>query len=384
MKKVFIGSSSKALEKAHTIQQLLLELHADAVCWQDAFPLSHNTIDDLIQASHQYNAGVFIFDLDDQVVDPKTGDVRYIPRDNVLVEAGMFAGVLGKESVVLCTVPGVHETSDFKGMTTLPYDPDNLELLKNRLRGWLDYSVRERKSPSAENNVLMLPRHEVHARNSIDSRFHFSDGLYKKIRRVRIMNLASNLLINPEFGETGCFLSSDISLSEGIELVLRDTRASVELMLAEPNQYNLLDLETKIANRRAGSAAGILYSALATMYEKLSTDTIYSRRSKSVPVLFQFSVMKTSLPFGILNVEFQREAQRLNYVQVDLYSAALDNEDNRRSFLIWQEDDPENYQFFVNNFNAVKNNPLLCEVPSLETMETWARTWRDMCPGGAL
>ena len=71
MKKVFIGSSSKesALDKAHIIQNILHELGVSATCWADdiAFTLSHNTIDELIQATHKYDAGVFIFDKDDQI-----------------------------------------------------------------------------------------------------------------------------------------------------------------------------------------------------------------------------------------------------------------------------------------------------------------------------
>ncbi|MCI9311666.1 MAG: nucleotide-binding protein [Lawsonibacter sp.] len=385
MKKVFIGSSSKesALDKAHIIQNILHELGVSATCWADdiAFTLSHNTIDELIQATHKYDAGVFIFDKDDQITNSTDGSTRYITRDNVIAEAGMFVGVLGKESVVLCTIPGVHEISDFKGITTLQYDSKNRDKLKNKLKYWLETSVKEHTDVVGEKNVLMLPRREIHNCYSIDSRLHIRDGLYKQIRRIRIMNFASNLAINPEIGEIGHIPTKDISLSDGIEKIMSETNATVELILTQPNEYNIKDLETKIANLRAGSSGGALYSALATLYKNLSTNTIYAQRSTSTPVLFQLYVMKTSMPFGIFNVEFLGDARRLNHVKVDLYSAVLDNEDDRRSFVIWQDEDPENYQFFVHNFANIKKNPLLCEEAKLDMLKSWAEEWENLRPG---
>lgn len=60
------------------------------------------------------------------------GTSKFIPRDNVIAKAGIFIGALGQEAVVLCTVSGVHEISEFKGITTLCYDLANLERLKNK------------------------------------------------------------------------------------------------------------------------------------------------------------------------------------------------------------------------------------------------------------
>ena len=101
-----------------------------------------------------------------------------------------------------------------------------------------------------------------------------------------------------------------------------------------------------------------------------------------MPISFHLRVMKTSMPFAIFNVEFLGDAQRFNHVKVDLYSAELDDEDNRRSFVIWQEDDPENYQFFVHNFANILNNPSLCEKVQLSTLKKWADKWENLKPGG--
>ena len=89
------------------------------------------------------------------------------------------------------------------------------------------------------------------------------------------------------------------------------------------------------------------------------------------------------MPFGIFNVEFMDEAKKYNHVKVDIYSAALDNEDDRRSFVIWQKDDPKNYKFFVDNFNDTKQNGTLCtRHHSFEKLKKWAQEWDNMKPGG--
>lgn len=387
MKRIFIGNSSKSSAKsiANKIQKILSEFGAEAVCWQKYFKPSDITIDRLIQAAHEFDAGVFVFDKDDRIVDEDNGSIRYIPRDNVIAEAGMFAGVLGRKAVAICTTPGVGEISDFKGMTTLEYDSrkrGGREKLKNNLKEWLENRVEEHRRSEEKNNVLMLPRSEIHDRYSIDDRIHISDGLYKQISYMRIMNFASNLIINPEIGEIGHILPKDINLSYAIEKIMRETQANIELILTYPNDYNIKDLETKIANRRSGSSEGALYSALATMYQNLSADTIYAQRSMSAPVLFRFYAMKTSMPFGIFNVEFLGEAQKFNHVKVDLYSAALNNEDSRRSFIIWQATDPNNYDFFVHNFISIKQNAQLCEAVTLEMLKEWSAQWEKLRPGG--
>ena len=389
MKKIFIGSSSDSIDIAQEIQQTLEELGAQTTIWKDseAFPLASNTLVALTHAARTHNGGVFIFNTDDRLYDRNPdGSARFLPRDNVIAEAGIFIGALGEKAVVLCTVDKVHVASDFNGVTTLEYSLSPVEK-KKKLKSWLDINVSEFNSKEDKNNVLMLPRKEIHDIYSIDSRLHITDGLYKKIRRIRIMNFASNLIINPEIGEMGHIPPKDIRLSDAIEKIMTETNAPLEVILTEPTQYNLKDLQYKIANYNAGSAEGALYSALATMYKNLTTDTIYRKRATDIPIHFWLYTFKTSLPFGLFNVEFMGEAQKYSHVKVDIYSAALHNEDERRSFVIWEKDDPENYKFFVDNFNDIRQNKSLCtrynlHDRSFEKLKEWAQEWDKMKPGG--
>src|SRR5699024_9535833 len=106
MKKIFIGSSSDSIDIAQEIQQTLEEIGAQTTIWRDseAFPLANNTLDALIHAARTHNGGVFIFNTDDKLYGRNPdGSAKFLPRDNVIAEAGIFTGALGKEAVVLCT-----------------------------------------------------------------------------------------------------------------------------------------------------------------------------------------------------------------------------------------------------------------------------------------
>lgn len=249
MKKIFIGSSEKAKKKAIVLRKILEELNAEVTCWFDinAFVIGEITIEKLLQQSQKCNGAVFIFDMDEEAKE-SSGKEKYLPRDNVIAEAGMFIGSLGKSSVALCYVPGVHEITDFKGVTYLKYDSDDREEMKDRLKVWLDDGVRGDCLSKSRNNIYMSSRKDIHHQYTIDSRLHLSDGGYQHIRKIRVMNIASNLIINPEMAERAHIQADRTNLSEAIQKILMESNATLELVLLEPSHNNLRDAVTRLAN----------------------------------------------------------------------------------------------------------------------------------------
>ena len=295
-----------------------------------------------------------------------------------MVEAGIFSGVLGKKAVAICKVRGTHVPTDFSGVTLLDYDLSDIQSMNNKLRIWLN-GIRHYNTLRHKNNLLMLDRKGIQDIHTIDDRLHISDGYYRSIQKIRILNFAVNLLLNPEIGDSGHIEQmKDIKLNKAMEMIMRESAATMELILTKPSRYNLIDLETKVANYRAGSSSGVVYSAIYNLYNALSNkSSIYHQTWDSIPARFHFYLMKVSAPFAIFNVEFLDKYREFNHVKIDLYSASLDNEDNRRSFVIWQTDDPVNYSFFVNNFNSIRINPKLCERPSIKNLREWSEYWRN-------
>ena len=121
-RRLFIGSSGKNLHIAESIRKRI-----DAVCsdwldvqvWatSDVFELGKGTLESLVKASHEYDYGVFVAAKDDVLW--KKWIPRWMGRDNVLFEAGLFIGSLGLNRAFMVT--NVTLPSDFDGVTTIRF-----------------------------------------------------------------------------------------------------------------------------------------------------------------------------------------------------------------------------------------------------------------------
>jgi len=123
--RVFIGSSSEALDIANSLQELLFNPGQGtyAQVWnQGVTPLSASTIESLLRAAAEVDFAVFLLTPDDVV--GTRGQHSPLPRDNVLFELGLFMGILGRERVFLVYQTGVDTRilSDLSGVTYAPFE----------------------------------------------------------------------------------------------------------------------------------------------------------------------------------------------------------------------------------------------------------------------
>lgn len=373
MKKIFIGSSGTAKKKVNLLKRLFTELDAKVICWFElnTFLLGKTTIESLLEQTRRCHGAIFIFDKDDEI--KSNGTEHFVPRDNVIYEAGLFAGALGKEAVAICLVPGVHQITDLGGVTYLNYDPEDDGTMKESLRLWLMNNVRDDRVPKSENNLLMKPRKTIHQLYTIEGRLHLNDDGYKYIRRIRIMNLASNLVLNPEYIDIGHIQHSPYELSDALQKILQESNVLLEMILTEPHPANLRDAVTRMANSVAGSRENLIYIAWEAIYNNILANTVYSKAYKEHRFLY-FS-LNIGIPYALFGVEFDDEYQKYDHVKIDLYSSEIGNENQRRSFIIWKDLDYENYRFFIENFDSVKRNKDICQFPELATIKSWLDEW---------
>lgn len=229
-----------------------------------------------------------------------------------------------------------------------------------------------------QNNVLLKPREALQKMHTLDSRLHMNDGKYTEICCIKIMNFACNLLINPAVADPR-HLDRTPSFAKNVRKILQETNAKLELILTEPSERNLFDLQTKIANSSLGGSADIVYSSWDTILENITKDGFYKDLYEETPKRFLIKAIKIGIPFAIFNVQFKGEDdEKYSHVKIDLYSANIENEDNRRSFIIWKGEDRENYDFFVNNFDAIRKNTGLCFEPEIKDLEAWSSQWKGI------
>ena len=94
--KVFIGSSSEGLEVARQVQVALQDQTIEVIVWdQGVFEPGKSYLSALLEATETFDFAVLVLTSDDTVV--SRGDEYDAPRDNALIELGLFLGSIGRK-----------------------------------------------------------------------------------------------------------------------------------------------------------------------------------------------------------------------------------------------------------------------------------------------
>ena len=122
---VFIGSSTEAKRLAREVSRLITtEMPSASVIpwWDDrAFPPGPTLIESLEQLIKRTNAAIILATPDDKRI--KRGSAVYLPRDNIVLEYGMFAAFHGRPRCGLATVEHPELPSDLDGVTRIRLRP---------------------------------------------------------------------------------------------------------------------------------------------------------------------------------------------------------------------------------------------------------------------
>lgn len=120
--RLFIGSSTEAVDYANALQENL-EKDADCTVWtQGVFNLSGTIFSELLRNLGEFDCAVFIFSPHDKLV--LRGKDHLAVRDNVLFELGLFCGRLGAERVFIVApydVKDMRIPTDLAGVTFANY-----------------------------------------------------------------------------------------------------------------------------------------------------------------------------------------------------------------------------------------------------------------------
>jgi hypothetical protein len=127
---IFIGSSKEGLSIAEAVADQL-KGSLQVTPWSSGvFGLGTYTLEALLARAHEFDFAALVFSPDDQTV--SRGADSPSPRDNVVFEAGLFMGRLGRERtfVIYDSTSSVRVPSDLAGITVATFcgarDDDNL------------------------------------------------------------------------------------------------------------------------------------------------------------------------------------------------------------------------------------------------------------------
>lgn len=120
--KVFVGSSKEGLPVAREIQKKM-QGELEVVLWTDTvFGLGETTMEALEKSVRRFDFAVFVFTPDDERLSRGKSDV--VARDNVIFEAGLFIGSIGRlrAFIVVDSSREIGLPSDLKGLTVAKFD----------------------------------------------------------------------------------------------------------------------------------------------------------------------------------------------------------------------------------------------------------------------
>jgi predicted nucleotide-binding protein len=128
--KIFVGSSVEGLSVARAIQTEL-EHDFDVEIWNqsDVFVLGSATLEALEAAVATYDFAIFVFTPDDEIsMREKT---KPVARDNVIFEAGLFIGKIGRRRSFIVRPRDVQMQipTDLHGITAANYDSSKGNLI---------------------------------------------------------------------------------------------------------------------------------------------------------------------------------------------------------------------------------------------------------------
>lgn len=129
-KRIFIGSSSEAIDLAETAKSLL-DSDFEVTIWNESiwdkavFKLNQNFLNDLLKASLQYDFGLLLGTNDDKV-EYRGAEVMQ-PRDNVLFELGLFMGRLGLSKCAFVVDKELKLLSDINGISLARFEKGDVK-----------------------------------------------------------------------------------------------------------------------------------------------------------------------------------------------------------------------------------------------------------------
>jgi predicted nucleotide-binding protein len=121
--RIFIGSSRESLSVADSIQAGLSRHPVRAAVWTNGvFGPSDFTLEALERAAQESDFAILVLGPDDRIISRKKPHLA--PRDNVILELGLFVGALGRRRVFLVLPRGVDLKipTDMLGVTPVMFE----------------------------------------------------------------------------------------------------------------------------------------------------------------------------------------------------------------------------------------------------------------------
>ena len=160
--------------------------------------------------------------------------------------------------------------------------------------------------------------------------------------------------------------------------LLRDPSFNMEVVINAPEGIAVQDA---IDHEKLGNSAletcpeAIFLSSYCNISRLIAEDPIFSKAYKEKR--FRFMVTENVLPHALFQVEYKPAFEEYSHMKVDLYSEGLTSNMERRCMMIFKQDDPENYDFFVHRYEYIRN-PRQSQKLIRQNHDRWVAQWEQL------
>jgi len=250
MPRIYIGSSSEAEKIDRHVRSIIENLGGEAISWRDISKPGDNMVDVLIDLASSIDGALLIATPDDPTV-YRSMD-RMSPRDNIILELGIFISQLGKHRTGIVHVVSPSQSSaslpsNLHGLTTIKYFPDKPGNNEYRLEGWLNNVLCHvnDKNPCVDELIEILGN-EL---GSLPISWREIIQEYVVMPFKSSINRAMNGEIYLSPGEYYHALYSEIDNANSQDEVLAVATLSSLIWKGDPEQQNYFEKNLKAAER---------------------------------------------------------------------------------------------------------------------------------------
>jgi prolyl-tRNA editing enzyme YbaK/EbsC (Cys-tRNA(Pro) deacylase) len=139
--RIFVGSSREAEKIDRQVRKTIEKLGGEAIHWGEISKPGDNILDVLVNLASSIDGALLIATPDDPKICRSVDCMS--PRDNIILESGIFISKLGKHRTGIIHVESPKQSSaslpsDLQGLTTIKYFPDKPGTNECRLEAWLE------------------------------------------------------------------------------------------------------------------------------------------------------------------------------------------------------------------------------------------------------
>lgn len=138
-KKIFIGSSTSVIKRMEEIARIIDDLGGEAIPWnkKGLFVAGQYTFQSLVKIAKRVDGAIFMFNAEDATWYSDKCELKNEVRDNVLLEYGLFAGILGTDNVTFICENDPKIATDLLGITFIKGNQTEYQI-KPDIEAWLN------------------------------------------------------------------------------------------------------------------------------------------------------------------------------------------------------------------------------------------------------